>query len=259
MTARTWLWLALAVYAAGGALTWQRLRGGSSEPLWHRLNLALMLTGFVLHTMFLAVRGQALHRCPLTNLFEVQVFVAWAAVLFYLLIGAAYRVTLLGAFTAPVVLALGLSALLSPIDVARELKRSPWVEFHAGIGILAWGAFAVAGVVSVMYLLQERRLKRREVGPVMFLLPALDQLDVVAFRLLILGFALDTVGMVGGMVSTRLVGHWGAAKTAWAIAVWLGYGALVALRARSVWRGHRFAVAVLGAFVVTVVAFWAAQ
>lgn len=259
MTARTWLWLALAVYAAGGALTWRRLRGGGNEPVWHRLNLGLMLTGFVLHTLFMAARGQALHRCPLTNLFEVQVFIAWAAVLFYLLIGTSYRVTMLGAFTAPVALALCLSALVTPVDVAHELKRSPWVEFHAAIGILAWGAFALAGVVGVMYLIQERHLKRHQVGPALFLLPALDQLDVVAFRLLILGGVLYTAGMVGGMWSSRLVGHWGAAKTAWAILIWVLYGGLIAARAWSVWRGRRLAVGALVAFGFSVAAFWAAQ
>src|SRR5947208_16003389 len=43
--------------------------------------------GFVLQTAFLSVRGHALRSCPITNLFEVLVFLAWSIALIYLLIG----------------------------------------------------------------------------------------------------------------------------------------------------------------------------
>src|SRR5881398_4250571 len=45
--------------------------------------------GFVLQTTFLTVRGHTLGSCPITNLFEVLVFLAWSIALIYLLIGPA--------------------------------------------------------------------------------------------------------------------------------------------------------------------------
>ena len=261
MTDRGFLWGAMAFYAVACGLTVRRLRNTGGESAAHHRNVALMVTGFVLHTVALVMRGQHIHRCPLTNLYEVQVFVAWSAVLFYLLIGPSYRVSFLGAFTAPVVLVLGLVSLLAPIDVARAepLRRSPWVESHAAIGIIAFGAFALGFVTSAMYLLQERQLKSHRLWPLFRLLPSIDQLDVIGFRLLILGFGMLTIGMIGGVVSVAAVGHWAVAKTIWSVAAWVLYGALLGARGFEMWRGRRFACGAIALFVLALVGFWGAS
>jgi len=261
MMDRGFFWVALACYAGATLLTARRLRGRGLDVPWRHANFALMLAGFVLHTLTMALRGQHIGRCPLTNLYEVQVFVTWAAVLFYLLIGPSYRVSFLGAFTAPVVLVIGLVAQLAPIDAPyiAPLKRSPWVETHAAIAILAFGAFALSFVTGTMYLVQERQLKSRRPTPALLLLPAIGQLDVIGFRLLVLGFTMYTAGMVGGIVSTAFVGQWGAAKTMWASGVWLLYGVLLAARGFGAWRGRRFAVAAIAGFAVTIAGLWGAS
>jgi ABC-type uncharacterized transport system permease subunit len=260
MNERLCLWGALAVYAAASALTARRLQRGLAAGTWHHVNVALVVVGFILHTMALILRGEHLHRCPLTNLFEVQAFIAWSLVLFYLVIGPSYRVSFLGAFTAPLVLAVLLTALLAPIDVVAKTpgKHSAWVESHAAVGIVACGALALACVVGVMYLVQERQLKSRHPGRLMLLLPSLDQLDVIGFRLLVVGFGLLSAGMVGGVVSNRVVGAWPLPKTAWAVAVWCLYGALFAGRATQSWRGRKAAVSMIAAFVLMLAAFWGA-
>jgi ABC-type transport system involved in cytochrome c biogenesis permease subunit len=261
MTDRVFLWLALAFYASGCILTLRRLRGTGVIPALHRLNSVLMICGFALHTTFLFLRGQSEHRCPLTNLFETQAFVAWAAVLFYLLIGSSYRVSFLGAFTAPLVLVICLAALLAAptIDVPRvaPLTRSAWVEFHAATAILACGAFGLAFVTGAMYLLQERQLKTRKLGPSFLLLPSIEQLDVINFRLLVLGFGMLTVGMIGGAISYRIVGHWTVPKIAWAWTAWLLYAGLLA--ARTLWslRGRKAAVISMLWFAFALAGYWA--
>src|SRR5947207_6798288 len=55
--------------------------------------------------------------CSSDLLFEVFVFLAWSVALIYMLVGPAYRLSLMGAFTAPLVLILQGLALLAPIDV----------------------------------------------------------------------------------------------------------------------------------------------
>jgi len=254
MTDRTFIWLAAACYAVTGGLTLWRLRGRKAHPL----SYALMLAGFVLQTAFLYLRGQNLQRCPLTNSFETTIFIAWAAALFYLLIGPAYRVSFLGAFTAPLVLGLGLIALLGLDDSPRvtPLSRSAWVDFHAGIAILACGAFGLAFVASVMYLIQERQLKSRKLSSSFLLLPPIEQLDVINYRLVLLGFIMLTAGMIGGMISYRIVGHWNTPKIVWAVVVWLLYGSLIA--ARRLWsvRGRRSALVSVLSFTFVLVAYW---
>ena len=128
-----------------------------------RTNLIAILAGFLCQTAFLYVRGHALGRCPLTNLFEVLIFLSWSMVLFYLLIGPAYRLSLLGFFTSPLVFFLQIFALLTPWDAPATLRPAPnaWLELHTSMSIVAYGAFALAGVAGVMYLAQERQLKTR--------------------------------------------------------------------------------------------------
>ena len=258
ITDRTYLWIAQAFYAVSCLVTLRRLRTGGGGPGPQRLNYVVMAAGFALHTTFLYLRGQHLGRCPLTNLFETQAFAAWAAVLFFLLIGPSYRVSFLGAFTAPLVLVICLAALISPIDVRQiePITRSAWVEFHAAIAIVAYGAFALAFVTSAMYLLQERQLKTRRLTSSFLLLPSIEQLDVIHFRLLIMGFAMLTVGMLGGMISYHIVGHWTTPKIVWAVLVWLLYGGLVLARGLWTLRGRKVAVMSMVSFVLMLVGFW---
>jgi hypothetical protein len=98
-----------------------------------RFNFFAIFTGFALQTAFLYQRGQALGRCPLTNLFEVFIFLSWSVVLLYLVVGPAYRLSLLGAFTSPLVFVFQVFALLAPIDAPAKTKiaPNPWLELHA--------------------------------------------------------------------------------------------------------------------------------
>ena len=258
ITDRTFLWLAQAFYAVSCVLTLRRLRTGGSGATLQRLNYAAMAVGFALHTVFLYWRGHDVGRCPLTNLFETQAFIAWAAVLFFLLIGPSYRVSFLGAFTAPLVLLICLAALVLLGDKvqAPPATRSAWVEFHAAIAILATGAFALAFVTGAMYLHQESQLKRRRLSSSFLLLPSIEQLDTINIRLLIMGFAMLTVGMLGGLVSYHIIGHWTKPKIIWAVSVWILYGALVL--GRGVWtlHGRKVAVASMVSFALMLVGFW---
>lgn len=258
MTDRGMLWLAQVFYLASLLLTAQRLRRGENPSWLQRLNYATMALGFLAHTVFLYWRGMAVGRCPLTNPLEVSAFVGWAAVLFYLVVGGAYRVSFLGAFTAPVVLVINTVALLLPVDTAaRELStRSPWVEAHAAIAIVAGGALALAAVAAAMYLWQEQQLKSRRLSRAFLLLPPLEQLDVIRFRLVVIGFALLTVGVVGGFISYQAGGHWPTMKIAWALSAWVVYGLMLVGQAGQIWRGRRMAWGALVAFVWLLSGLW---
>src|SRR5438105_11917779 len=104
------------------------LRAGVFRP--GRFNFLAVGLGFIFQSAFLSIRGHALGRCPITNLFEVFIFLAWSLALIYLLIGPAYRLSLMGAFTAPLVLLIQSFALLAPIDVAQPVRVAvnPWIE-----------------------------------------------------------------------------------------------------------------------------------
>ena len=136
----------------------------------------------------------------MTNLFEVFVFLAWSVALIYLIVGPAYRLSLMGAFTAPLVILIQGLALIAPIDVRHPVKLppNPWLEFHASMSLIAYGAFALAGIAGVMYLVQERQLKTGHIHSIFYHLPPLTHLFDAITRLLWWGFGLYTLGLLSG-------------------------------------------------------------
>ena len=200
------------------------LRAGIFRP--GQFNFLAIGLGFIFQTAFLSIRGHTLGRCPLTNLFEVFVFLGWSVALIYMLVGPAYRLSLMGAFTAPLVVLLQGFALIAPIDVRHPVKlpANPWLEFHASISLVSYGAFALACIAAMMYLVQERQLKTHQLHSIFYHLPPLTDLFAAITRLLWWGFALYTVGLVSGFFVGRPLPY---VQVVCAFGVWLLYGAIL--------------------------------
>jgi len=199
-----------------------RFRQGSA-------NLIAMIGGFLLLSISLSQRGHLEGSCPINSLFDVLVFMSWAIVLLYLLVGPPYHLSLMGAFTAPLVLLILGVAQLAPISRAASAyrHRDPWIEAHASLSLIAYGAFALAGIAGLMYLVQNRQLKRRKGGLLLFNLPPITELGIANARLLWLGFGLLTIGFAAGFISGMPVNtlkFWTSA------AIWGIYGAILVLR-----------------------------
>jgi ABC-type uncharacterized transport system permease subunit len=200
------------------------LRAGVFRP--GRINFIAIAAGFLLQSAFLSVRGHSVGRCPLTNLFEVLIFLAWSVALIYMLVGPVYRLSLMGAFTAPLVFLIQTFALIAPIDVRHSIKlpANSWLEFHASMSMVAYGAFALACIAGAMYLVQERQLKTRQLHSVFYHLPPLSDLFAAITRLLWWGFALYTLGLVSGFFVGQPLPR---VQIVCAIAVWILYGAIL--------------------------------
>jgi len=191
-----------------------------------RFNFLSIGLGFIFQTAFLSIRGHTLGRCPLTNLFEVFIFLAWSVALIYMLVGPAYRLSLMGAFTAPLVVLLQGFALIAPIDIRHPVKlpANSWLEFHASISLVAYGAFALACIAGVMYLVQERQLKTHQLHSIFSHLPPLTDLFAAITRLLWWGFALYTVGLASGFFVGQPLPY---VQVVCAFGVWLLYAAIL--------------------------------
>ncbi|HEY5791877.1 MAG TPA: cytochrome c biogenesis protein CcsA [Chthoniobacterales bacterium] len=213
-----------------------------------RFNLLAMLGGFAGQLAYLYLRGLEVQSCPLHTLFDLLIFLSWSITLIYLVVGPAYRLSLLGAFTSPLVLVLTLIALVLPHPPAAPTPfANPWVEFHAALSIIAYGCFGLASVAGVMYLLQERQLKNRKASALLYHLPPINDLATANKRLVSLGLILLTVAFAAGFVSgLPIVGLKFWASTL----IWLLYGGLLLL-----WRAHALAPRRIATLSVGVFAF----
>jgi HemX protein len=228
----------------------------TQAPLHGRFNFLAIAMGFLFQTGFLSVRGHAVGRCPLTNLFEVFIFLAWSVAFVYLLVGPVYRLSLMGAFTAPLVFVLQSFALIAPIDgpTTFRMPADSWLEFHASVSMVAYGAFALACVAGVMYLIQDRQLKTHQLHSRFSHLPPLTSLFAALTRLLWLGFALYSAGLISGFFTG---GPLPRVKMVCAFGVWLLYGLILQGRHQRWFPPKRVATLCVFAFSAAISVLWA--
>ena len=244
---------ATVLFLGGFVHAFLSLRRGAYRPSWTALGL--MAGGFLCQCLFLYWRGQELRRCPITNPLELMTFTAWAMVLFYFVVGSAYRLSLLGAFTAPLAFLMQLSALLKPDTHGPTAHGSPglWTELHATLSLMAYGAYALACVAGVMFLVQDRLLKKHTHHGLMRWLPPVHHLTQATRRLLMTGTLLLTIGIVAAYQMEKLP------EFTKLLVVWIVWAAYVLLGVYEGWRGmsaRRAAWAAAGCFVLAVASLW---
>jgi HemX protein len=227
----------------------------------NRVNYLLLLLGFGLHTTAMFLRGFHLDRCPVNNLYEATLFLAWTTVAVYLAIGLWSRLRFLGAFASPVLFAIGVFALMPALDPPHGPKPAfsgAATSLHAALILLAYGTFGLAAVSGAMYLTQEHDLKFHKLRAVLSLFPPIQRLELITGRLVLAGFLLLTVGLAVGGHLPRPVGvHFhDDPKVVWSGFLWLLYLGLLVSRWRFAPSGRRFAVGVIGAFAFLVLTFW---
>lgn len=226
------------------------LRHGKHRSSW--ANMAIMGVGFLFQNLVLRERGELHGRCPITSVPEVLVFLAWSLVLLYFLLGRAFRLSLLGVFTAPVVFLLQAVALLLFLTGDYPAERLPngttfWREFHPPVAMLSFGAFGLAAIAGIMYLVQDRQLKSHHPGKLLYSLPPIRYLMDAITRLLIIGLVLLTLSMISAyfMDQAQFVAH-----VVFSSCIWVLYAALLIWHYVRQWSPKRFAAAAVAAFAL---------
>jgi ABC-type uncharacterized transport system permease subunit len=246
---------ALALYVGAFLYALFLLQGRSLWGSWgHR---ALVSVGCLIQTYALYLRASQIHRCPITNPFETMMFITWALVICYLVFGMTWRVSFLGSFALPLVIALCTFCLFPGLDRSRpvELQRSITLSMHATLSLLAYGVWALAGVTGVMYMLQERQLKTHHLHRLFLRLPAVGQLDRINFRLLMVGFVLLSAGMACGFIVGLEFMKKDVPKALWTVLLWAVYGGLLAGHMTHRLRGRKTAWGSIAALVFLLVTF----
>ncbi len=251
---RLWLFLATLGYLASAG--WGLYALGSQRPVGNRWTLLLIIGAFGLHTLFLYERGQIIGHCPITNLFETLAFFSWSLALTYLVVGPTYRMSILGAFTAPVVFLINFFALTAPIDLPGNVPHLGWqLELHATLALIGLGVLGVAALAGLMYLIQERQLKRRSLTSWFYSLPNVGRLELVQQRVLVWGFSIFSAGAILGF----FVPHHGPddwVKIIWSAAVWCLYAVLVTVLGSGRLSHKKTALLSVAGYIFILLTFW---
>ena len=238
-----------AVPAAGPG-TGQDARGMGR---WVRVAIWLTALGLVAHIIGVVSRGLAVHRVPWGDMYEFVTTVTCVAVIFFFALMLRYRAYRLGLFViGPVVILLGLAetVIYTPAGQLPPALQSYWLAIHVTSITLATGAFVVAALLAVVYLLADRHASRAAAGlptradAIFRILPTPKVIDQLAYRTVVFGFPLWTFGIIAGAIWADMAWgrYWGWDPTeTWAFITWVVYAGYLHARATAGWRGRRSA------------------
>jgi ABC-type uncharacterized transport system permease subunit len=231
----------------------------TGKKLTGRLGTVFLAAGLVTHYFALLERSRGLHTVPYHDLYGSMSLFGWLLALTYLGLELFHRQRSVGAFVLPCILIFFLAAHLAPADrLPPPAAHGVVFAFHVTLSILAYAAFALSFVLSLIFLGEERLLRRHKLGDVVWRLPPLELLEQMSRSSVLVGLISISIGTALGFVSVdRLPGQNSLLDPKYIITLLvLALYALYFFLARTTaWRGARASKLCMFNFVIVVLSF----
>ncbi len=211
-----------------------------ARPWLRWLALAFTAAGLMAHSLYAAV-----HPLPLQTPFGSLIFLAWILAVFCVY-GAIHHSRLAWElFVLPLVLGLVLLSQVFPEGTPTDPGetswrllafegRNFWHVLHGVLMLLAAVGVCVGFVASVMYLVQRRRLKTKQLPGQGLRLWSLERLESMNRRAIVLAFPLLTMSLLVALGSMLKMPESGQEMENWkvlsSIALWIVFAVLLSLR-----------------------------
>ncbi|SPF48267.1 Cytochrome c assembly protein [Candidatus Sulfotelmatobacter kueseliae] len=255
-----WLRFALGCYFIG--LVYAFVALSRTSDLFARIALHAASLGMVFHFVSLVevfLSGQFVW----ASVHNGESLLAFISMTFFMVIYAIYKTTSPGVVVFPVVFFLTFVAAVDqqPVLLTALVQRRGWLIAHIILIFTGYAALVLSFGASLLYLLQERRLKAKKPSSLTSFLPPLETIDQIGYRSLLLGFPFMTLGLLtGSVVALTTYGrvNFLDPKILLSVLMWAVYMIMVFTRWNSGWRGRRAAILASFAFVAALAA-WAAN
>jgi cytochrome c-type biogenesis protein CcsB len=202
--------------------------------------------------------GLDIGHIPISNLYEVFILFCLITSLLYLFYEERFNTKKLGAFVLIVINAAVGFILWYTFDRHADgvqplvpALQSYWMKIHVPANFIGYGAFSLAAMVSVAFILAGKKILTSY-------LPKLDVLDDLIYKSIAIGFIFFTIATILGAIwaGEAWGGYWSwDPKETWALIVWLNYAAWLHYRIVKGLRGSVLAWWALIGLVVTTFAF----
>jgi ABC-type uncharacterized transport system permease subunit len=263
-----WLRVAAILYAAGCVAVFPAVLYNSLP--WRKSCVHLGGLAFFFHFVSVVEMLVVAHRWVPVGVREIESLLGFAVAGLFFLVWWLYDAISLGIFALPATFFLVLVPALGPdrYRFPSEGVRTSWLVAHIIALLLAYAALCFSLLSSLLYLVQERRIKAKlkpgakaSWAPLDWL-PPLDTLERIAHATLEFGFPCMTVGLIIGSVLAQETSL-GAAyfrdpKVLASFGMWAVYVVLLLVRRGAGLRGRRAAY-VSGAALAVMMAVWAAN
>ena len=228
----------------------------TNRSRFNKTSRTLIVISAFVHFIYLVLRGIGQNHIPLASQGEALTFFSFATVAVYLYLELRLKNNSMGFFVVIFVFAFQLLATLryAPFAPMKPILQSGWFAFHTASSVLSFAAFAIAALLSILYLLLFREIRARKPGFIFHRMPPLELLDEMAYKSVTLGFLLLTFGIGTGVLWADQA--WGSfwswdPKQVSSLVIWLVYAAYLHARLQKGWTGKRVAIfATLGFFTL---------
>lgn len=249
-------WCATAVYIAGWFRRSEAALEHGGRLVWVGVMFGLvgMLTRWAESYMLSPDMGHI----PISNLYEVFVLFALITALLYLHMETRLDSRQLGGFVMLIVsAAVGFLFWYGAIAGAHQIQplipalQSYWMKLHVPTNFIGYGAFSMAAMLGIAWLIAGRRYFTAR-------LPSRPWLEELIYKSIALGFVFFTVATILGALwaAEAWGGYWSwDPKETWALIVWLNYAAWLHCRLVKNIRGKVLAWWAVAGFFVTLFAF----
>ncbi|MDY1004818.1 c-type cytochrome biogenesis protein CcsB [Curtobacterium sp. CFBP9011] len=220
---------------------------GQRGSKFERVGMAMTILALVVHIGAIVLRGIAADRVPWGNMFEFSLTGTGLIIAVFLLVQFWQDLKFLGVFiTGLVIILLGIATVnyYVPVRPLVPALESYWLVIHVFVAIAGTGFFALGAGLAVSQLVQTYRQGRPVSRRLRFMetLPDADRLEVLSYRVILVGFVLWTFTLIAGAIwAERAWGrYWGwDTKEVWTFIIWTLYAGYIHARATRGWRGAR--------------------
>lgn len=229
-------------------------------------NLASKSTWFLaalllIHATEIAVRHITLKAIPLSTAHDALSFLAFSILFVYMIIELSLKNRGSGLFILPFAFILELSSTFNMNwqPETNPLLKNPLFAIHASISIMGYTALALSAIYALMYIIQNRNIKKHNLGNLFNQLPALTYLEKMSVRSVLIGIILLGVGILQGHIQAdKLIGaFWpNDLKVIISDSVWLVYVIVYILSRRMKWRGVWMAYFSIAGFLFLILGGW---
>jgi HemX protein len=224
---------------------------------WAQKTTRVLILLLFIHGTEIVIRNIALDTMPLSTAHDALSFLAFSLLFVYLIIEMGMSERGSGMFIVFFAFFLQLVSLryLSWEPETNDLLTNPSFAIHASISIMGYTALTISAIYSLLYLIQKKNLKKRNLGKLFNQLPALNYLEKLSVRATLVGIVLMGIGIIFGhrQAYTTIGSYWpNDPKVILSDTIWLTYviGFVVARNMK--WSGNRIAYFSLAIFLVLI-------
>jgi ABC-type uncharacterized transport system permease subunit len=255
-----WLRVATVLYGVGliHAILMLRQRGERSG----RIAAPAVGLGMVFHFVSLVETALLYGYYQLLNIRHAESALALIIALVFFGLYLRYRTASPAAFIFPLIFLLTFASAIAqhPMAFPSPSFRSGWIVFHVCTLLVGYAMLFLSFVSSLLYLILSRQLKRKLTSNWADHMPALQEIDDLGYKALLLGFPFMTVGLLAGsVVAQERYGptYFTDPKALFSLLMWSIYLVLLYMRWSAGWRGRKAAYLASVGFIVSVCAWGA--